>query len=67
MTIPMDSAISLTMGHAFAVAGRDAIQCGDEGAKSCLLRSRAFTALVEVPLGCYFYARWPDWDWMYRK
>lgn len=55
------------MGHAFAVAGRDAIQCGDEGAKSCLLRSRAFTALVEVPLGCYFYARWPDWDWMYRK
>lgn len=65
MTIPMDSAITFTTGHLFALAGSEAIKSGDEGAKACLKRSRAFTAMVAVPVGCYFWARWPDWSWMY--
>jgi hypothetical protein len=65
MTIPMDSAITFTMGHLFAVAGSEAIQSDGEGAKACLNRSRAFTAMVTVPVGSYFWARWPDWSWMY--
>ncbi|MHB8896862.1 MAG: hypothetical protein ACYC99_17045 [Candidatus Geothermincolia bacterium] len=65
MTIPMDCAITFTMGNLFAVAGSGAIESGDEGAKACLDRSRAFTAMVAVPVGFYFWKRWPDWSCMY--
>lgn len=65
MTIPLDSAISLTMGHAFAIAGGEAISQDPEMEKACLDRGRIFTALVTVPVGSYFLVRWPDWSWMY--
>lgn len=65
MTIPMDSAISLTMGHVFAVAARDAVRDDPDKASACLRRSRLFEALVAVPIGAYFWVRWPDWAWMY--
>ena len=65
MTIPMDSALSVTAGHVFAVAGREAIREDPEKARACLRRSRLFQALVAVPVGVYFWLRWPDWSWMY--
>lgn len=65
MTIPQDTAISFTMGHVFAVAGGDAIMNDPERARACLRRGRLFSALVTVPVGGYFVARWPDWSWFY--
>ncbi|MFH1150040.1 MAG: hypothetical protein V1748_06175 [Actinomycetota bacterium] len=65
MTIPMDNAVSFTMGHVFAVSARDAIRDDPAGAARCLTRGRLFTAFVFVPLGAYFYARWPEWTCMY--
>lgn len=65
MTIPMDSAFSFTMGHVFAVARRDTLRDDVEKERACLHRSRLFEVLVFVPLGMYFWLRWPDWTWMY--
>jgi hypothetical protein len=65
MTIPMDAAVSLTTGHAFAIAARDAVSDDPDRARACLRRGRLFTTLVFVPLGLYFWVRWPDWTWMY--
>lgn len=65
MTIPMDSALSFTAGHVFAVAGAEAIAEDQEKEKECLNRGRLFTAMVTVPVGLYFLVRWPDWSWMY--
>lgn len=66
MTIPMDTALSFTAGHVFAIAAQESIEQGnEEEEKVCAWRARLFTALVVVPIGLYFLWRWPDWSYMY--
>lgn len=65
MTIPMDCAISYTAGSIFAAASGEAIAEDRDKEKEFLNRGRIFTALVTLPIGYYFYKRWPDWSWMY--
>jgi hypothetical protein len=62
----MDTAMSLTAGHVFAIAASEHIEKGDrEQEQVCAWRARIFAALVTVPMGLYFLVRWPDWSWMY--
>ena len=65
MTVPMDCAISYTAGSICALtAGKSAVDDPEKKA-AALRRGRLFTILVTLPIGAYFYKRWPDWSWMY--
>lgn len=64
MTIPQDTTLSFAAGHAFALTASDAILNDPEAARRALNRSRAFAALVVMPVGGYFVVRWPEWSWM---
>ncbi|GEM_PF-6960586 len=65
MTIPQDSSICFTIGHILALAGKDAILENIEKEAEVGRRSRLLIGTVIIPIGAYFWKKWPEWSWMY--